>query len=173
MYDVQDVVKWTGKWARGPLTSCILRASRAHWAHGHVSECQMFAAFALAFRRSWGIGFIGIGVFLTPCCKSCLFLPCFRQRGSCYSKVQKCQNMVAKCTNPVSQEPSGTVRNRSWPFLVHGVSNYIPTMLQNCVSWCFGHCCSVPGTVWNGSERFLSHMVYINLLVLRLYIVFS
>ena len=178
MYDVQDVVKWTGKWARGPLTSCILRASRAHWAHGHVSECQMFAAFALAFRRSWGIGFYWYRSFPDPLLQVLLVPAMFSAARLLLLEGPKMSEHGPKMHKP--REP-GTVRNRpepfltvrSWPFLVHGVSNYIPTMLQNCVSWCFGHCCSVPGTVWNGSERFLSHMVYINLLVLRLYIVFS
>ena len=114
MYDVQDVVKWTGKWARGPLTSCILRASRAHWAHGHVSECQMFAAFALAFRRSWGIGFYWYRSFPDPLLQVLLVPAMFPAAWLLLLEGPKMSEHGRKMHKP--REP-GTVRNRPEPFL--------------------------------------------------------
>ena len=86
-------------------------------AHDHATACQMFAAFALAFRRSWGMEscwYEGLPDPLFPTSHACsVFLSCFRQEGSSYWKTRKCQNMPAIRTNPVSQEPFGTVPDRS------------------------------------------------------------
>ena len=158
MYDVQDVVKWTGKWARGPLTSCILRASRAHWAHGHVTECQMFAAFALAFRRSWGIGFYWYRSFPDPLLQVLLVPAMFSAARLLLLEGPKMSEHGRKMHKPREPgtvrnrpEPSGTVPDRSWPFLVHGVSNYIPTMLQKL---CFMMFWPLLQRARNGWERF-------------------
>ena len=138
---VQDVLKWIPKVHKRPPDILHVTCKRrcALGAHDHATACHMFAAFALAFRRSWGMGscwYGGLPDPLLPTSHACsVFLSCFRQEGSSYWKTRKCQNMPAIRTNPVSQEPFGTVPDRSWPFLAHGMPQlYMYIMLQNCVS---------------------------------------
>ena len=144
-------------------------------AHDHATACQMFAAFALAFRRSWGMGscwYEGLPDSLFPTSHVCSVFPsCLRQEASSYWNARKCQNMPAIRANPVSQELFGTVLDHSWPFLAHGMPQlYLYSNARNCVSLCFGPCSSVPGLGENDSERFRTvpaSQVYLNPIVLR------
>ena len=150
---------WNGsrKCTRGSLTSCMLHASGcALWGRTIMPQhVKLFAAFALAFRRSWGMGscwYEGLPDSLFSTSHPCsVFLTFFWQHSSSYWKARKCQNMPAMRANPVSQEPFGTVRNRSWPFLAHGVLQlymYNAAKLYFIVFWPLFHCART------GRERF-------------------
>ena len=60
---------------------------------------------------------VGMEVFLTLCFLQVMLVPCschvFGRRALRTGKPEKCQNMPAIRTNPVSQEPFGTVPDRS------------------------------------------------------------
>jgi hypothetical protein len=116
---VQDVVKWISEVHKRPpdIMHVACKWRRALGAHDPATASQMFATFALAFRRSWGMcscWYEGLPDPLFPASHPCsVFLSCFRQQSSSYWKARKCQNMPAMRTNPVSQEPFGTVPDRS------------------------------------------------------------
>ena len=139
----------------------------------------MFAAFALAFRRSWGIGFYWYRSFPDPLLQVLLVPAMFSAARLLLLEGPKMSEHGRKMHKP--REP-GTVRNRPEPFLtVPDRSWYTAcqiTYLQCCkivfhdVLATVAACQERSGTVPNGS-CLTWYTVYINLLVLRLYIVFS
>ena len=115
---VHDVVKRIPKVHKRPpdILHVACKRMRALGAHDHATAC-LFAAFALAFRRSWGMGscwYEGLPDPLFSTSHPCsVFLTFFWQHSSSYRKARKCQYMPAMRANPVSQEPFGTVPDRS------------------------------------------------------------
>ena len=114
---------WNGsrKCTRGPLTSCMLHASGcALWGRTIMPQhVKLFAAFALAFRRSWGMGscwYEGLpdSLFSTrhPCS---VFLTFFWQHSSS-GKPESVKTCLPAMQIPWARnrsEPFGTVPDRS------------------------------------------------------------
>ena len=88
---------WNGsrKCIRGLLTSLSVACKQGR-ALGNTQSChtyQIFAAFALAFQRSWGLdSWWYDSLFLIKHVCS-VFLPYFRQQNSSYWKGEKKQNI--------------------------------------------------------------------------------
>ena len=123
----------------------------------------MFAAFALVFRRSWGIGFYLYRNFPDPLLQVLLVPAIFSAARLLLLEGPKMSEHGRKMHKP--REP-GTVRNRPEPFLTVPDRSWYTTCqityLQCCkiVFHTVAACQERSGTVWNGSERFLSHMVW-------------
>ena len=113
---VRDVVKRIPKVHKRPPDILHVACKRrcALGAHDHATACQMFAAFALAFRRLWGMDscwYEGLPDPLFPTSHACSRVPVMFSAGRLF--VLESQKMSEHASNTHKPREPGTVRNRS------------------------------------------------------------
>ena len=123
---VRDVVKRIPKVHKRPpdILHVACKRMRALGAHDHATACQIVCCLCACFPAVMGHGFLLVwrSSWFSVFYKTSLFrVPDIFLAAQFFWKARKCQNMPASNANPVSQEPFGTVRNRSWPFLARGM----------------------------------------------------
>ena len=137
---VQDVLKsemdprspQKAPWHLACCMQAEVRSGGTRSCHSMSNVCRLFTCFPavmgheflLVWRSSWP----------SVSYKSCLFrVPVMFSAGGLF--VLENQKMSEHASNTHKPREPGTVRNRSWPFLAHGMPQlYMYIMLQNCVS---------------------------------------
>ena len=133
----------------------------------------MFAAFALAFRRSWGIGFYWYRSFPDPLLQVLLVPAMFSAARLLLLEGPKMSEHGRKMHKP--REP-GTVRNRPEPFLTVPGTRRVKLHTYNAAKLCFMMLWPLLQRARNGLERFrtvpVSHGIHKSLGYTTIYCVF-
>ena len=151
---VRDVVKRIPKVHKRPPDTLHVacKRMRALGAHDHATACQIVCCLCVCFPAVMGHGFLLVwrSSWFSVFYKSSLFrVPDIFFAAQFF--VLESQKMSKHASNARKSREPGTVRNRSWPFLAHGMLQlymYNAAKLYFIVFWPLFHCART------GRERF-------------------